>query len=231
MFETVVDQSKRKDIVRKQYDYVTTKVKEEKAVLRAKFLEACFRSNLIPRFLQKFRFPRIEAYSLDKVERFQRQILKDEIRKAKDDVVEKERRAQKTGDMLWKAIPPDIDKGVVEMRLKSKVSSEIMKIEEVHQKKLTHLSEQQENPIWKLNEKSYTLIDVKEKPPDFVLNLISRGPRYPIRDKFDKMAFLAEMDRLIEHAEGFTGPGGDIINQINIKSCQYVKSMETSKRR
>ena len=114
MFETVVDQSKRKDIVRKQYDYVTTKVKEKKAVLRVKFLEACFRSNLIPRFLQKFRFPRIEAYSLDKVERFQRQILKDEIRKAKDDVVEKERRAQKTGDMLWKAIPPDIDKGVVD---------------------------------------------------------------------------------------------------------------------
>ena len=100
MFETVVDESKRKDIVRKQYDYVTTKVKEAKAVLRVKFLESCFRSNLIPRFLQKFRFPRIDAYSLDKVERFQRQILKDEIRKAIDDVVVKERRAQNTGDML-----------------------------------------------------------------------------------------------------------------------------------
>ena len=229
MFETVIDESKRTDIVRTQYDYVTTKVKEAKAVLRVKFLESCFRSNLIPRFLQKFTFPRIDAYSLDKVERFQRQILKDEIGMAKDDVVVKERRAQKTGDMLWKAIPPDIDKVDVEMRLKSKVSCEINKIEKIHEKKLNHLSEQQEKPLWKLKENTYKLIDVEEKPPEFVLNFISRGPRYPIRDKFDKMAFLAEMDRLIEHAEGFTGPVDDIINQINIKACQYVKSMEKVK--
>ena len=190
MFETVIDESKRKDIVRKQYDYVTTKVKEEKAALRVKFLESCFRSKLIPRFLQKFKFPRIEAYNLEKVERFQREILKDEIKKAKEDLVVKERRALTTCDLLWKAIPPDIDKVEVEMRLNSKVSCAINKIELIHQKKLTHLSEQQEKPLWKLNESSYKMIDVEEKlVPDFVLNLISRGPHYPIKDNLTKWVF------------------------------------------
>ena len=102
----------------------------------------------------------------------------------------KERRAQTTCDLFWKAIPPDIDKVEVEMRVNSKISSVINKVELIHQKKLTHLSEQQERPLWKLNERSYKIIDIDENlVPDFVLNLISRGPRYPIRDKFDKMAF------------------------------------------
>ena len=57
MFETVIDESKRTDILRTQFYYVTTKVKEGKAALRIKFLESCFRGKLIPRFLQKFKFP------------------------------------------------------------------------------------------------------------------------------------------------------------------------------
>ena len=34
------------------------------------------------------------------------------------------------------------------------------------------------------------------------------------------------MDTLVEHVESFTGQSGSIINQINIKACQYVKIME-----
>ena len=40
------------------------------------------------------------------------------------------------------------------------------------------------------------------------------------------MSFLAEMDKLIEHTESFSGHVEDIINQINIKACQYVKRNE-----
>ena len=80
-----------------------------------------------------------------------------------------------------------------------------------------------------LNEKASTLIDVAEKPPDFVLNVLSKGRRHPIRDQFDKIGFLAEMDSLIEHVEGFTGPTENIVNEINIKACQYVKKMEKIK--
>ena len=36
------------------------------------------------------------------------------------------------------------------------------------------------------------------------------------------------MDTLVEHVESFTGQSGDMINQINIKACQYVKKMEGS---
>ena len=41
------------------------------------------------------------------------------------------------------------------------------------------------------------------------------------------MGILAEMDTLVEHVESFTGQSGNIINQINIKACQYSKKMES----
>ena len=34
------------------------------------------------------------------------------------------------------------------------------------------------------------------------------------------------MDTLLEHVESFTGQPGNIVNEINIKACQYVKKME-----
>ena len=59
-FETVNDETKRKDLVRKQFDYVSEKIKAAKSEQRVKFLETCYASQLIPRFLQKFKFPKIE---------------------------------------------------------------------------------------------------------------------------------------------------------------------------
>ena len=82
-FETINDESKRASLVRKQFDYISRKMKAEKAILRVYFLERCVQSKLIARFLQKFHFPKIEAYDTYKIERFQRQILKDELDKAK----------------------------------------------------------------------------------------------------------------------------------------------------
>ena len=74
-FETVHDESKRKSLVRMQFDYISKRIKAETAILRTKFLERCVVSRLIPRFLQKFHFPKIEAYDRVKIERFQRKIL------------------------------------------------------------------------------------------------------------------------------------------------------------
>ena len=100
-FETVNDESERANLVRKQFDYISRQMKAEKAVLRVKFLERCVQSKLIPRFLQKFHFPKIEAYDTYKIERFQRQILKDELDKAKKVLLEKERAAKEFKNMFW----------------------------------------------------------------------------------------------------------------------------------
>ena len=87
-FETVHDESDRRSLVRKQFDYISKQMKAEKAILRVKFLDTCVESKLIPRFLQKFNFPKIEAYDRNKIERFQRKILKDELNKAEKLVLE-----------------------------------------------------------------------------------------------------------------------------------------------
>ena len=225
-FETVNDESNRKSLVRKQFAYVTKRMKMEKAVLREKFLEKCVDNKLIPRFLQKFNFPKIDAYDSEKIERFQRKILKDELEKAKKLVLEKQELVKESADIFWKAIPPDITKEEVHIKIENMIASEVDKLGLTHQRKLIHLSEQQGKPLRETNKKAYNLVDLEDTPPDFVLNVLSKGPRHPVRVKFDKLDFLAEMDMLIEHVECFTGPSENIINEINIKACQYVKKME-----
>ena len=155
-FETVEDEIKRRDLVRKQFDCVSQKLKAAKSVLRVKFLETCVASKLIPRFLQKFKFPKIEAYDLAKIEKFQGQILKDELVKARTDAAKKETLSKETCEILWKEVPPEISKVEINYRINIKVNSEMDKLKLIHQRKLTHLSEQQEKPLWGLNEKAYT---------------------------------------------------------------------------
>ena len=63
------------------------------------------------------------------------------------------------------------------------------KLGQKHHRKLIHLSEQQGKPLYEMNSKAYKLVDLAVTPPDFVLNAITKGPRHPIRDKFDKLGF------------------------------------------
>ena len=60
-FEIIIDETKRGDLVRKQFDYVSKKIKSAKVAQRVKFLETGYASKLIPRFLQKFKLPRIKG--------------------------------------------------------------------------------------------------------------------------------------------------------------------------
>ena len=165
-------------------------MKAEKALLRVKFLERCVQSKLIPRFLQKFNFPKIEAYDRDKIAHFQRKILRDELDKAKKNMFEKEGAAKDYKVMFWESIPHDFAKEEVDRRIENKISSEIEKLGLKHQRKLAHLSEQQGKPLFEMNRKAYTLVDLKDTPPGFVLNTISKGPRHPIRETFDRLVFF-----------------------------------------
>ena len=188
-FETVTDESKRGCLVRKQFDYISKQMKAEKVILRVKFLERCVQSKLIQMFLQKFHFPKIEAYDTYKIERFQRKILKDELDKAKKVLLEKERTAKEFRNMFWELIPHEIVKEEVDRKMYNKITTEIEKLGLKHNRKLMHLSEQQGKPLFETNKKAYTLCDLKETPPDFVLNTISKGPRHPVRKKLINRVF------------------------------------------
>lgn len=92
--------------------------------------------------------------------------------------------------MFWESIPHEFVKEEVERRIQNKITNEMEKLGLKHQRKLAHLSEQQGKPLFEMNRKAYTLVDLKDTPPDFVLNTISKGPRHPIREKFVKLVFL-----------------------------------------
>ena len=58
-------------------------------------------------------------------------------------------------------------------------------------------------------------------PPQYVLDLLSFGPKHPIRDKFDDMIFLADIDLLL-----FQNTDADICNGLNAIATWYVKLAE-----
>ena len=146
--------------------------------------------------------------------------------KAKKVLLDREGAAKEFEDMFLESIPPEFLKEEVDRKIQNKITYDMEKLGQKHHRKLIHLSEQQGKPLYEMNSKAYKLVDLAVTPPDFVLNAITKGPRHPIRDKFDKMGFLAEMDTLVEHVESFTGQSGNITNEINIKACQYAKKME-----
>ena len=93
-------------------------------------------SKLIPRFLQKFHFPKIEAYDRVKIERFQRKILMDELDKAKREMFKKEGAAKENKIMFWESIPQDFVKEEVDRRINSRIIYDIEKLGLKHHPKI-----------------------------------------------------------------------------------------------
>ena len=58
-----------------------------------------------------------------------------------------------------------------------------------HQKKLHMLAREQERPLRAVQNTVKMIGDVEE-PPKFVVDLLSLGPKHPVRDKFNRMHFL-----------------------------------------
>ena len=81
--------------------------------------------------------------------------------------------------------------GRVGSKVKIKIDRDIDQLGLNHQRKLIHLSEEQGKLLWETNKKAYTLVDLVDTPPDFALNAISKGPRHPVRKKFDKPGFFS----------------------------------------
>ena len=62
-----------------------------------------------------------------------------------------------------------------------------------HRKKLEKLSKRQDKPLGGRNEQSVKVLDNIELP-GWVYDVLSIGPKHPIRDKFNETHFLADID-------------------------------------
>ena len=96
-----------------------------------------------------------------------------------------------------------------------------------HNKKLNNLSEEQERPLFNV-QNTVVLWDIDKPPPEYVMQTLSLGPKNAILDQFDPKDILAEVDQLLNHCEKKNTPD-EIITDINVKTINYIKKCKQTK--
>ena len=87
-----------------------------------------------------------------------------------------------------------------------------------HQKKLQERATKQEKPLRNIKSTVRIMCDIN--PPQSALDLMSFGPKHPIRDKLDDMNILADMDFLSQNTDA------DVCNDLNDIANWFVQLAE-----
>ena len=97
----------------------------------------------------------------------------------------------------------------------------------IHNKKLTALSEEQQRPLFSV-ENTVVAYELDNPPPEYVIKTLSLGPKNSVLDNFDAKDILAELDGLLYHCKS-NEMKNDIITDINIKTLNYIKKCKKMK--
>ena len=82
------------------------------------------------------------------------------------------------------------------------------------------MPERQDKPLGVRNERLVKVLGNIE--PGWVHEMLSIGPKYPIRDKFNEMHFLADIDIFLSQLKNHKTPG-EILCEIEAASKAYAK--------
>ena len=213
----------------KQYlHYEKTLNKVERNNLRIIFLENCKRADVIPSFL-KFRIPTNGCFDEKSVHDFQRQLLKKELQKAKDDRRKLKENLHEKRRQLILVVPPKCMPSIAVHTRNTRVTTR-RELSRKHNHKLTILSEKQERPLFNVQNTVVTC-GLDTLPPTYVMETLSLGPKNAVLDRFDPKDVLAEVDGLLVHCES-NGVPDETITDINVKTLTYIKKcrkMKTSR--
>ena len=97
----------------------------------------------------------------------------------------------------------------------------------VHEKKLSNLSKEQEQPLFNVQNTVVTC-DLEKQPPGYVLDTLSLGPKNATLDRFNPKDILAELDDLLRFCKR-NSVQNDTITDINIKTLTYIKKCKKMK--
>ena len=168
----------------------------------------------------KFRIPNNGCFDDKNVHDFQRQLLKKELIKAKNDQKEHKENLEGKRGILREVTPRNCLPSVVLHTRNTRVKT--------HREQF--LSKEQERPLFNVKN-TVVLCDVETPPPAYVMQTLSLGPKNAVLDKFDPKDVLAEVDGLLSHCKNRKIPD-EIITDINVKTLNYIKKckqMRTSK--
>ena len=93
--------------------------------------------------------------------------------------------------------------------------------------KLRKLSLEQERPLFEITN-TVICYDLNIKPPKYVMETLSLGPKNVVLEKFDGFQVLSEIDHLLEYCKK-NDVDEDIMTDINVKSLAYIKNCKKQK--
>ena len=107
--------------------------------------------------------------------------------------------------------------------VRRQVYASLMTTSENHSKEIEKLSERQDKPLGGRNERSVKVLD-KIELHGWVHDVLSMGPKHPIRDKFIKTHFLADVDIFLSQLKN-QKTSGEILCEFEAAAKAYAKNV------
>ena len=93
-----------------------------------------------------------------------------------------------------------------------------------HKRKFKKLSERQDKPLKNLDERSVSVLD-EAILPLWVREVLSVGPKHPVRDKFNEIHFPADIDSFLSELKLNRVPGEKLC-EIEAAAKRYAKNVK-----
>ena len=94
--------------------------------------------------------------------------------------------------------------------------------------KLNKLSERQDRPLRKGSHSNIVIMDGREHSIS-VLDILSLGPKHPVRDKFNEVHFLADVDNFVRELRE-NNTEGEKLCEIEASANWYAKNVRETPR-
>ena len=112
--------------------------------------------------------------------------------------------------------------------VRRQIEASLKTTSENNRKKLEKLSERQDKPLGGRNERSVKVLDNIEMP-EWVYEVLSMGPKHPIRDKFNETHFLADKDIFLSQLKN-QKTSAETLCEIEAAAKAYAKNVRQTPR-
>ena len=171
----------------------------------------CLTNDLIPGFLQ-FLVPENGFFEETIVHNFQRRLLRKELAASLRAIEEASNRLDMQRlTIATMDLPEHIMRNVV-FQARSLVRKVNKETSERHHKKLAALATKQDKPLRGIGTTVHTIGDIEL--PRWAIDVLSLGPKHPVRTKFNELHFLADADTFLAELKK-EGASVDTLNEVN----------------
>ena len=154
-------------------------------------------------------------------------LLRTETSRANEDRKRYEEMLRKARSLVQKEIDKQWWASIFRF-VRRQVEASLNTTSENHRTKLEKLSERQDKPLGGRNERSVKVLDNIELP-ERVYEVLSMGPKHPIRDKFNETHFLADIDIFLSQLKN-QKTSGETLCEIEAAAKAYAKNVRQTPR-